>query len=151
MSKVTDYFAVQRYVRLRFFALVFGGALVVILVALAYCSGLLSPRVLGLVLIAYAACVGVAVFVILRSARAKFQVSTGESAEIADDATRGKFRKRIRNLKFGVAVFALVFVYALWETRGGPWLPRLVGATINLLFQAAMIHSIRRMQKLLKQ
>jgi hypothetical protein len=151
MSKIGHYFAAERYIGRRFLLLGCGGALVVVALALALRNGLLSPRALGLLLIAYVACVAVAVFVILRNVRARFQASMGESTDIADDATRKKFRKRIRGLRLGVAFFAFVLVYGLWETRGGPWPPRLVGATMNLLFQFVMIQSIRRMQRQLKQ
>ena len=56
---------------------------------------------------------------------------------------RKKLRGRIRRLQFGVVFLALVFVYALWETRDGPLLPRLVGASMNLLFQFVLIQAIR--------
>jgi len=125
----------------------FGGGLILLAAIFAFGNGLLSPRAFASVLIAYFACVTVAAFAILRKVRA----SSGKSTETADDATVKKFRKRIRRLQFGVAFFAIVLVYALWETRNDPWLPRLVGATINLLFQTVMIQSIRRMQRLLKQ
>jgi hypothetical protein len=151
MSKITDYFSIEKYLAWRFLLLVSGGVLVIIPAALALGKGLLSPRGLALVMIAYVGCVAVAVFIILRNARARFQASSGKSTDIADDATREKFRKRIRRLQFGVAFFALVLVYAEWESRGEPWQPRLIGAAINVLIQIAMIQSIRRMQRQLKQ
>lgn len=129
----------------------FGGLLVIIPAALELGEGLLSPRGLAIVMIAYVACVAVAVFIILRNARARFQVSSGKSTDIADDATRKRFRKQIRSLQIGVAFFALAFVYALWVTRGEPWPPRLIGAAMNLLIQYVMIQSIRRTQRQLKQ
>lgn len=147
MSRITNYFAAERYIRWRFFLLIFGGALVLVPAVLAFGNGLLSPRAFASVMIAYVAFIAVAVFTIFR----KVKASSGKSTETADDATLRKFRKRIRGLQFGVAFFALVLVYGLWETRDDPWPPRLVGVTINLLFQAVMIQSIRRMQKQLKQ
>ncbi len=60
---------------------------------------------------------------------------------------RRKLRAKIRRLKFFVTFFALVLVYGLWETRDGPLLPRVVGASINLLFQFTLIQAIRRLQK----
>ena len=151
MSKITDYFAAEKYLGWRFLLLVFGGVLVIIPAALALGKGLLSPRGLAFVMIAYVGCVAVAVFVILRNARARFQASSGGSTDVADDATRKRFRKQIWSLQLGVAFFALVLVYALWETRGEPWPPRLVGAAMNLLIQFVMIQSIRRMRSQLKQ
>jgi hypothetical protein len=100
---------------------------------------------------AWVACVTVASLVILRKVRERSQVSSAHSTETADDATLKKFRNRIRRLQFGVAFFAFALVYGLWETRDDPWPPKLVGVTINLLFQTVMILSIRRMQKQLQQ
>jgi len=151
MSTITGFVAAQKYLRWRFLLLIVGGVLVIIPAALAFSSGLLSPRGLPLVMVAYAGCVAVAVFIILLNARAKFKAASDKSTDFADDATRERFRKQIRRLQFGVAFFALVLVYALWETRNEPWPPRLVGAAINLLFQTVMIQSIRRIQKQLKQ
>lgn len=73
------------------------------------------------------------------------------STVVADDAIRERFRRRIRRLQLGVAFFALVLVYAEWETRSESWPPRLIGAAMNLLIQFVMIQSIRRMQTQLKQ
>ena len=151
MSKIADYFVVQRYIGRRFLMLMLGGMFVFIPVSLAFGKGLLSPRALASIMIAYAACFAVAVFVILRNARARLQASPEKYSGIPDDAMRRKFRKRIRNMKLGIAFFALVLVYGLWETRDAQWPPRLIGATVNLLYQTMMIQSIRRMQKQLKQ
>jgi hypothetical protein len=151
MSKINDYFANERYIRRRFVLLVCSGVLVLMPAALAFGNGLLSSGALASVMLAWVACGAVASFVIVRNIRATSQVSSDKSTETADDATLKKFRKRIGRLQFGVAFFALVLVYGLWETRDDPWPPRLVGATINLLFQTVMIMSIRKMQKQLKQ
>ena len=151
MSKISDYFATERYIGRRFLLLGFCGALVLIPVALAFGNGLLSIRSLASVGIAYVGCVTVAVFFILRNAKARIQISSVKPTGIPDEVMRRKFHARIRRLQLGVAFFALVLVYALWETRGHPWPPRLIGATINLLYQYVMIQSIRRMQKQLKQ
>lgn len=151
MSKINDYFAAEKYIRERFVLLMFCGALVLTSSALAFGNGLLSSRALASVMLAWGACVAVAFFVIVRNIRAKSQVSSGKSTETADGATLKKFRKRIRELQFGVAFFALVLVYGLWESRDDPWPPKLVGVAVNLLFQTVMILSIRKMQKQLKQ
>jgi len=131
--------------------LVFGGVLVLLPVALAFGNGLLSPRALAAVLIVYATGVAVAVVVILRNARARTNISAGRLAGISVDARQRKLRRSIRTLQLGVVFFGLVLVYALWDTRNDPWPPRLVGASVNLLFQASMIWSIRILQKQLKR
>lgn len=151
MSKIDTYFAAEKYISRRFLSLVSGAVLVLIPAALAFGNGLLSPRALGLVMIAYTTCVAVAIFVILRNARVRFRATSVGSIDITDGATRMKFRKRIRRLRLGVAFVALVLLYAVWETRGGPRPLRLIGATMNLLIQIGMIQSIRKMQRQLKQ
>src|ERR1700738_1734482 len=103
MSKITGYFAAEKCIGSRFLLLVSGGVLVLIPAALAFGKGLLSPRALGLVMIGDIGCVAITVFVILRNARARFQASSGTSTETTNDATREKFRKRIRGLQIGVA------------------------------------------------
>jgi len=151
MSKPTDYFEAERYFRGGFLLLVFGGVLVLLPVALAFGNGFRSPRALAAVLIVYATGVAVAVVVILRNARARTNISAGRLAGIPVDARQRKLRRSIRTLQLGVVFFGLVLVYALWDTRNDPWPARLVGASVNLLFQASMIWSIRILQKQLKR
>jgi hypothetical protein len=151
MSKPTDYFEAERYFRGGFLLLVFGGVLVLLPVALAFGNGFRSPRALAAVLIVYATGVAFAVVVILRNARARTNISAGRLAGIPVDARQRKLRRSIRTLQLGVVFFGLVLVYAHWDTRNDPWPPRLVGASVNLLFQASMIWSIRILQKQLKR
>jgi hypothetical protein len=148
---VKGYFASEKYLRRRLLFLTFVGVIILFPLALAYAYGLISPRALGWVLLGYVACVTIVVLVILRNVRARFGVSAGTLAEPPDDATRRKDRRRVRILQVGVALFAVVLVFALWDTRDAPWPPRLAGAVINLLMQAGMIASIRRLKKDLKQ
>ena len=151
MINGTNYFAVETYLRRRLLFLSFGGVIILIPVSLAYAYGLIPSRALGWVLLGYVACVTLVVVIILRNARARFRTSPGTLAGSLDDALRRKYRRRVRFLQLGVALFALVLVYGLWDTRNDPWPPRLVGAVINLLMQAGMIASIRRLQKELKR
>ena len=152
MINGTSYFAAEKYLRRRFLFLTFGGLIILFPLVLAYAHGLISsPRALGWVLLGYVACVTFVVLVILRNARARFRASAGTLAEPLDDAMRRKYRRRVRFLQFGGALLALALVYGLWDTRDGPWPPRLAGAVMNLVMQAAIIHSIRRLRKELKQ
>jgi hypothetical protein len=142
MSKIADYFVAERYMRRRFLLLMFGGALLLIPAVIAFGNGLLSSRGLALVMLAYIACVSVAAFLIVRKIRSGSVVPSGEGTETADHATLKRFQKRIRKLQIGLAFFALVLVYGLWETRDDPWPPKLIGVAVNLLFQTVMIHSM---------
>ncbi|KAA6458672.1 hypothetical protein DYQ86_19150 [Acidobacteria bacterium AB60] len=151
MSNIARYLSAEKYVGIRILFVVSVGVVVLGTAALAFAKGLLSPRALGLAMIAYAACATGAVFVTLRNAGVGLQGSSSEGPEIAEDGARKKFRRRIRKLQVSVAFFAIVLLYGLWQTRGGPWAPRLVGATVNILLQIVMIQAIRRMQRQLKQ
>ena len=90
----------------------------------------------------------VCITIILRNARPRASASNNPAP--LDGAMRKNLRGRIRRLQFGVAFLALVFVYATWKSRDDPLLPRVVGASINLLFQFVLIQGIRRLQKLLR-
>lgn len=151
MNKITGYFAAERYTRGRLLWLLLGSLIVLVPVACAFANGLILPRALGLVLLLYVACVALAVSVILRRARVEVEASANRLDQFPDDAMRRKYRGRIRRLELYVAILVLLLVYGLWATRDDPWPPKLFGAAINLLFEAVMIRSIRRMQKQLKE
>ena len=152
MMNVSEFFATERYVRTRFLFLILVGILFLTAVVFAFMYLHIPQRALALVICLWAACVWTATLFILRNAKARATVSTGSSDALLDDAIRRKLRGRIRSMQFGVVFLALVFVCALWETRDDPLLPRsfVVGASMNLLFQFALIQSIRKLQKLLK-
>ena len=68
-----------------------------------------------------------------------------------DALTRERLRRTIRNLKIYVVILLLALLYGLWETRGAPLAPRLVGAAINLLLTTYLVVAIRQTQKRLQQ
>ena len=151
MNEVAKGVAVQRQFLVRFVLLLVGGVIVLIPIALASAKGLISPRALGFVLVAYVACVALAVVFMYRNAWSKLKISDGTPSEAPDDAMRASYLRKIRRLQFGVAFFSFFLVAGLWESRGGPWPPRLVGATMNVLFQVAMIRSIKTLRGRLNQ
>ncbi len=149
MTNVADSFAVKHYVRKRLFIVFFSGLSIIIAVAFAFAHGHIPPQALALVLTAFVACNVSAVFIIMRGARAK--TSSGLSpARPLDETTRRELRGKIRRLQFYVAFFALALVYGLWVTRDNLSILTLVGVAISLLFQFALIQSIRKTQKLMK-
>jgi hypothetical protein len=146
MINASAYFAADRYIRTRLFLLILCG----VPISIAAILGAAHWHIpLALVVVAIVVCIVFASVIIVRNARERAKASAGVSPARPDDAMRKKLRGRIRRLQFGVAFLALVFVYALWETRDGPLLPRVVGASINLLFQFTLIQAIRRLQKML--
>jgi len=62
-----------------------------------------------------------------------------------DSATR-------RRIRLGKTVIALlVFCLVVGLLRGGPWLPVLVGAIVNLGFTALLIRHVRQLERSLSQ
>jgi hypothetical protein len=145
MINGSDFFATEQYLRTRFLALILGGVLILAAVAVGSMYWQLAPRALAMMVIAISLCIASAALIILPNAQSRAYASTDPSPALLDDEMRKTLRGRVRRLQFGVAFFALVFVYVLWETRDGPLLPRLVGASMNLLFQFVLIQAIRRL------
>ena len=52
-------------------------------------------------------------------------------------------KSRGKGVYLGIAAFLIVLVFAFWATRGGPWLPRLVGASMLLLVLIGRLYSKR--------
>jgi hypothetical protein len=149
MTNVTDYFATEHY-RKCLLLLILSGVPILTAVAFASTYWRISPPALATGLFSFVACNASAVFIIMRGARARAKASSSSSAGPLDDASRRKLRGMIHRLQFYVAFFALALVFGLWETRGDWSLLTLVGVGISLLIQFALIHSIRKMQRLMK-
>jgi hypothetical protein len=145
MINGSDFFATERYLRTRFLVLLLGGVPILAAAAVGSTYRQLTPRALATMVLAIALCIAPAALIILRNPKSRAYASTDPSPALLDNEMRYELHGRIRRLQFGVAFFALVFVYALWETRDGPLLPRLVGASMNLLFQFVLIQAIRRL------
>jgi uncharacterized membrane protein len=52
-----------------------------------------------------------------------------------------------RRLRTSIVVMLLLLLSGLWFTRGGPLLPRLVGAALNLFITAGFVFLLRRAKK----
>src|SRR5262249_46956083 len=127
MINSSGFFAADRYIRTRFLLLF----LCDVPITTAALFGAMRWQLpLAPVIVAVAVCIAFATFIILRNARKRASDYAGLSPTSLDDATRRKLRGRIRRLQIGLAFCALVLVYGLWETRGDPLLPRLVGVSI---------------------
>jgi hypothetical protein len=53
----------------------------------------------------------------------------------------------LRRLQFAVVALPIALVIGLWITRGGPWIPRITGAAVNIFFTLWFISLIRRAKK----
>jgi hypothetical protein len=54
--------------------------------------------------------------------------------EIAERASSASARNDSKKKAIQIAILLLFLVVVLWMTRGGPWIPRLIGAFMLLLF-----------------
>lgn len=147
MINTSGFLAADRYIRTRLLVLILCG----VPITLAALFAAIHWQIPVVVVVAVVPlCIALAAFIVVRNARKRARLYAGLPPVSLDDAMRKKLQGRIRRLKVGVAFFAAVLLYALWETRDDPLLPRLVGVSINLLFQMALMQSIRRLQKMLK-
>ncbi|MGA7340364.1 MAG: hypothetical protein WBE72_09450 [Terracidiphilus sp.] len=150
MGEIADYFRREQYITRRLSFVILGTMAFLTPFGLANAHGRLSARALVWILIAAVAWVAVVVVYIVRRARARFPRSSSADDATLDDWTRKKLRRRIRLLEFFVAVYALVLVYGLSQTRSGPWLGLIAGMGFNVLMQVALIKAIRRLRKKLQ-
>lgn len=105
----------------------------------------LSGRTLGIALLTLG--IGGALWAahILKRTATEFRVSPAEFGVPAGDAAR---KRRLLGIRIGkVATVFLGFLLIFGLLQNGPWLPRVVGATINVCIMAAIIRVIVRLQK----
>jgi hypothetical protein len=138
----------QLYLRVLLRYLSFGCILTAI--AFMYVFKVLSPRDLGIAMVA--SLVIFFIFTLVMQRRDfKAYWKAREWPEHSIDATVRKRRIRtIRRLTFSIVFLHLVLWYGLWETRGQSLPPRLVGATMNLLFTGLMIQAVIRIRQSLR-
>ena len=99
-----------------------------------FVEGILTPRGFGiaglLVIFGFAA-----IWYLMIRASARSNDAGGSPRESTNKTGRG--------LYFRVAVILALLIFSAWETRGGPWLPRLVGASILILFLIGTVRASR--------
>jgi hypothetical protein len=79
------------------------------------------------------------------------RVIEGLPENTIDAPAREDIKRRIRQYTITIVVLPLILLYGLYETRGGPLLPRLTGAAVNLLFTFAFILALRAQRGKLKK
>ena len=151
MGEIASYFARERYIKWRLSLLSLIGMAVLVPIALAAGARRIPASALWWAVIVFVAFVGFAVVWILRRTRARFPKPAGADHEPLDKATRKKLVRRIRFLQVAFGVYALALVYGFWEALHSPHLPVLTGVVMNLLLEAVLVKTIRRLQKKLKE
>jgi peptidoglycan/LPS O-acetylase OafA/YrhL len=143
----------ERVFRKRFYAVLIFSACVLLALTWAFIKGVLSQRGFTVAALIWSIAMSAAIFFLVRSRqrsvedlRAK-QIASGASAEAID---RDRCINSIRSLKRLIAVFAILLIYAVFATQGGPLLPRAVGAGFDALIVAACIYSLVRWQRRLR-
>lgn len=115
----------------------------------------ISPRDFGIAALLLWVAMFVIVILLSRQFIALKKVSNdavSRSSEGSFDAkTRRRLERQVRMFRTWVILMPLILLYGLWETRGESLLPRLVGATINILMTAAFFRAMRNVQARLKQ
>lgn len=105
-------------------------------VAALFVGGVLTARGLGIAGL-FAMFVSAAIwYFIIRSSLAR-PAETGEG--LNESANRSSEGLYIR-----VAVILGLLVFSAWETRGGPWLPRMIGASVLILYLLGTVVRIGR-------
>jgi hypothetical protein len=132
-----------------FFYIFFIGALAAITSALLL--GGLSPRraAIAYLLSCFFAVAG-ATIILNRNLKDRRAVEV-MPGNIVDAPDREDIRRKIRQYTIMVVVLPLILLYGLYESRGGPLLPRLTGAVVNILFTVAFIVGLRAQRGKLKK
>jgi hypothetical protein len=133
----------ERAVRRRLFALSFACVSLLFLLVLGISRGLVSPRWAAIGLVTVTAALGIGGLLIPKRTIRKFGASAWPSGMDVD--TRRRVVLRIRFLKIAIIFLGLGFILGL--VRGGPMLPSLVGAAINLGITATLIRLVVLLQR----
>ena len=123
------------------------GAIVVL--ALGFANGILSPRGLGIALLTVCVAVGIGVVIVTRKTAAELSETSEPLGIPINEATR---KRRVLGIRVGQLAIVVLFVLllnGLREIGRVPTLPVLVGAGINLCIIAAVVWVIVRLQKTL--
>ncbi len=132
----------KRSIQSYLLAIMVAFAAVALLVAIAFANGVISPRLLGVVLLLLVGGLSIAVTLSLKKAAAGL-----DSGQRRTTTEASKIRGSIRRLQAAVVVLPVLLVTGLWSTRGSPLFPRMTGAGINISFTLWLISLIRRAKK----
>jgi hypothetical protein len=104
------------------------------LITALFIRGVLTPRGLGIAGLAAMAVCGAVWYFALKS------FPWPVNANIARN--RGT-KTSVKGLYVRVALILTLLVFSAWATKGGPWLPRLIGASVLVLFLIGTLRARR--------
>ncbi len=116
-----------------------------VLLALGFSRGLLSPRGLGIAILTLGVAVGIWAVLIMRKSAKELKVPPGPPGASIDAVTRKRRLLGIRIGKVAIVVLLLLLIFGL--LRGGPLLSLLAGAIVNLCIMAVIIQMVIRLQR----
>jgi hypothetical protein len=126
-----------------------GFVVVAILIAIAFSMGKLSSQETGisyLVLCVTAAIISTRIF-----SAAPPAVARESSEEYIDPALRRKVLNTVRRCKIAIVIMSLILIFASWETRGEPLIPRLVGTSANVAIIGLFLIVMRQQRAKLRR
>jgi membrane associated rhomboid family serine protease len=122
--------------------LVFVSMLAVLSIAVVF--GGLSPRVFALLAVL------LMVFPFLRY-WSLFKAAAKEQQQSKTKTTTDALRSTIRSAKVRIGVLIAITCLAVWETKSGPLVPRLIGLGFLLLLLTGNILSLQQSRRILEQ
>jgi hypothetical protein len=107
----------------RFYAVVGGGACVLLILVWVFIKSGLSPRGFAVAALVWWIAMFASLFPLIRSRQRTAETETLD---------RDRCVRNIRNMKRLIAVFAVLLGYGVLTTQGEPLLPRAVGAAVDV-------------------
>jgi FtsH-binding integral membrane protein len=144
----------ERVYRRRFYAIVGCGICVLLALTWGFIKGVLSPQGFAAAGLIWWVAMFAAIYLVVKSRQRsaedhrRKQIASGIPAETID---RDRCVKGIRSLKRLTILFAVLLIYGIYATQGGPLLPRATGAGFDVFVVACCLYSIVRCQRRLKE
>jgi hypothetical protein len=119
---------------------------VLILLATAFATNLLSPR-----LFAFAVLLSAVAFFLVLVRMFRKAYTEGLLVNQTSLLSLKQIKRRLLWSKIGIVFWSALAAVGLWETRGGPLAPRLIRLCVSLAFLIGSIVSLRQSRKTLQQ
>jgi len=121
---------------------VVGFAILVLCLAVAFAHGLISPRGLGLILVGFVLLLTVTVRNLMGKVFNQSQFEQQKNTE-----RRLPESKLTRRLRSTLVALPIILVLGLWLTRGGPAIPRITGAGIDIFLFCWVLYIFRQSKR----
>ena len=109
--------------------------------------GNLSPRAMGIIALLFAAAGWIFLLASFLAINRRYQPTPVSN----DPAARKAIVRGIRILRFFIILWPLNLIYCLWDSRGGPLLPRVAGTAGNLCLTWLFLRALRAQKAKLEE